>query len=372
MQSEVSAFHPVAESRRTRRPVVATVAFALASGFIPGEDALGYRFFWRTVDDSPMPVAADAARWDPAVWGPGQSLPWTIAASPGWTEPWEDFSGEEQDPPFASLEAVIPFAREALEAWSAPPGTDIEWSVAGLGGDLHAERDHLNAVRVHPFGPGGSYADVWDRNGVIVECDVSLSAGHLEEREEALLVLIHEFGHCLGLDHAALHPTWDTWSWRRGFGPALWDTDAVMSYGYWPESGLTQDDLIGASLLRPARGWPERVGSIEGRVTVGGRPARYVPVFASRISGEDLVASAHAFTNGEGSFAIEGLSPGDYLLAAGAMGDVSGNISLVDRGASLGSTDQYLLDPVRVTAGQRTSVPPIPLREGREASPWLE
>ncbi len=95
-----------------------------------------------------------------------------------------------------------------------------------------------------------------------------------------------------------------------------------------------------------------------------------MPVFATRVSGEDVVASAGVFTNGGGFFAIEGLSPGDYLLAAGTMGDVSGNISLVDRGATLGSTDQYLLDPVRVAAGRETRVPPIALREGREASPW--
>ena len=116
-----------------------------------------------------MPVAAAAARWDPAVWGPGRTLQFVVGDSPRWTEPWA--RGEEQDPPF-EREDVIPFARKALAFWSAPSSTDIHWSVAGVGGELHAERDHVNAIRMHPFGQA-SYAHIWDRNGEIVECDVS-------------------------------------------------------------------------------------------------------------------------------------------------------------------------------------------------------
>ena len=184
---------------------------------------------------------------------------------------------------------------------------------------------------------------------------MSLTPVHTEEPDgRGLEVLIHELGHCIGLTHSAMFPTWDTWPYRYGFQPALWDTDPIMSYGYLPEPGLTADDVAGASLLRPSRGWLERMGSITGRVTMAGRAARYVPVFAMQISGEEFVASAGAFTNGEGSFAIEGLPPGEYLLAAGTMGDISGNTSLVDRGATLGSTDQYLLDPVRVAACAET------------------
>lgn len=354
--------------RRTAGPVVVTLALTLAGALIPSGSALGYRFFWRTANDPAIPTASEGLRWDPAVWGPGESLPWVIADSPGWTEPWEN-RGETEDPPFGSREEVIPFVEEALEAWASLPSTDIEWRVAGLGGELHAERDFVNAVRMHPLGARASYVDIWEVNGVVVECDVSLTPLHTQDTSgRGLEVLMHEFGHCIGLGHSAMFPTWDTWFWRHGLQPALWDTDPVMSYGYQPEPGLIQDDVIGASLLRPAPGWLAQVGSITGQVTMGGRPARYVPVFATRISGGEVVASANAFTNGEGTFAIEGLAPGDYLLSAGAMGDISGNVSLVDRGATLGSTDQYLLDPVRVAAGQETRISPISLEEGRERS----
>lgn len=347
---------------------VRVALLVLLAGLVPKDEALGYRFFWRTANDPAVPIAADGLRWDPAIWGPGESLEWVIADSPGWTEPWDD-RGETEDPPFGSREDVIPFVQEALEAWSSLPSTDIQWTVAGLGGELHAERDFVNAVRMHPLGARASYVDIWEVNGEIVECDVSLTPVHTEDLSgRGLEVLMHELGHCIGLAHAPMYPTWDTWFWRDGFQPALWDTDPVMSYGYQPEPTLTQDDIAGASLLRPAPNWLEQVGSITGHVTMGGRPARYVPVFATRISGEEVVASANTFTNGEGSFAIEGLAPGDYLLAAGTMGDISGNVSLVDRGATLGSLDQYLLDRVRVMAGEATRIPTILLREGREAS----
>ena len=354
----------------TARLLLRVGLLAALVGLVAGSQALGYRFFWRTANDPAVTVAAEGLRWDPAIWGPGRTLRWVIADSPGWTEPWE-YRDETQDPPFASREDVIPFVRKALEAWSSLASTDVEWAIAGLGGEHHAERDYVNAVRMHPLGARASYVDIWEVNGEIVECDVSLTPFHTQDTEgRGLEVLMHEFGHCIGLAHSALFPTWDTWFWRDGLQPALWDTDPVMSYGYQPEPGLTQDDIVGASLLRPARGWLDRVGSITGQVTMAGRPARYVPVFATRISGEEVVASAGTFTNGEGFFAIEGLSAGDYLLTAGTIGDISGNTSLVDRGATLGSFDQYLLEPVPVTAGEETRVAPIQLREGREVSAW--
>ena len=364
-------FTKAAAGHSPRRRAAAFL-LALAGVLLPGGDVFGYRFYPRTVNDSVIPVASHAARWDPAVWGSGRSLEWTIAGSPGWTEPWE-FRDQTEDPPFASREEVVPFVEQALEVWGSLPSADITWSASGLDRELHAERDSVNAVRMHPFGFGAAYAHVWQLNGEIVECDVSLPPFPRQLRDTlGLSVLIHEFGHCVGLDHAAVYPTWDTAPWRRIFEPARWGSDPTMSYGYWAEPGLTRDDIVGGSLLRPTRSWLAGVGSITGQVTLSGRPGRYVPVFATLLYGVETVAAAGAFTNGEGSFVIEGLTPGEYLLTVGAMGNVSGNTALVDGGATLGARDQYLLEPVRVAAGGATRVPPIELREGREALPWPE
>ena len=344
---------------------------------LPGGEALGYRFYWRTANDPGVPVAAEGLRWDPAIWGPGRTLRWVIADSPGWTEPWE-YRGETREPPFTSREEVVPFVRKALDAWSSLASADIEWAVAGLGGEHHAERDHVNAVRMHPLGLRASYVDIWKVNGQIVECDVSLTPVHTREPDgRGLEVLIHELGHCIGLTHSAMFPTWDTWPWRDGLQPALWDTDPVMSYGFQPEPTLTPDDIAGASLLRPARGWLDRVGTIVGKVTMGGRPGARMGTCRCSRRGSPARTSwpppAYSRTAGGSSRSKDcRLATTCWPPARWVMSAIRHRWARGTGGATLGSTDQYLLDPVRVAAGRETRVPPIALREGREASPWRE
>ena len=83
-------------------------------------------------------------------------------------------------------------------------------------------------------------------------------------------VLIHEFGHCLGLYHSAAYSDArfreQTSEVQRGLGP-------VMSYGVNPTRRfevtygignldlITPDDEVGISLLRPRAGWPEATGA---------------------------------------------------------------------------------------------------------------
>lgn len=76
---------------------------AVGTGLVIGGEAFGYRCFWRTEDDSPLPVAAPAARRDPAVWGAGTTLYFVVGDSPRWTEPREDARGEEQEPMLTRL-----------------------------------------------------------------------------------------------------------------------------------------------------------------------------------------------------------------------------------------------------------------------------
>lgn len=90
-----------------------------------------------------------------------------------------------------------------------------------------------------------------------------------------------------------------------------------MSYGFVLTDALLPDDIVGASLLRPVDGWREGVGSLGGRVTVAGEPARFVPVRSARLAGGDAAPAPAVFTDERGRFTIEGLVPGDYLLAAG-------------------------------------------------------
>ncbi len=364
--------HPQRSSTRRRfssgrRRRFTTLALAML--IAPWGDAHGYRFFRPTVDHPIIPVAADGVRWSAEVWGPFQTLAWVVSDSPGWTEPWVDPDEETQDPPFASREEAVPYIEAALDAWSDIPTAAIRWRVAGLGPELHRERERINAVRVHNRDSSASYAALFIRGGELVECDVNLSPRHVAHFDSwGMNVLIHEFGHCLGLGHSGMFPTWDS-SWRRrNFESAVWRQDPKMSYGGDRDHELTDDDAVAASLLRPAAGFIEGTGSIGGRVMLDGEPARFARVVATRISADGLGFTVNAFTDREGEFLIEGLRPGDYLLAAGTMVLGSAHGSLLDAGAATRADDQYFLRPLAVTSGGVTRAPPVSLRGGRAVS----
>lgn len=344
---------------RLRRFLFSLFALSVLAG-----PASGYRFFGGTIDDSLAPVSENAAPWSPSVWGPSQTLSWVLSEASEWTDSFE-WRGETYESPFESASDVLPHVRAALEAWSDVPTADIRWRVSGMRVNLPRARDHINAIRPHVLDVPASYAAVYIEGGEILECDISFSPGHFiffgRQRQSAL---VHELGHCLGLAHSAMFPTWDSALFPPEAG-AVWPQDPKMAYGHDHDPRLTHDDIIGGSLLRPARGF--RHGGIEGEVTFGGTAARFVRLVAARI-GEDgrLGDSVSVFTDEQGRYRFEGLAPGDYLLAAGPMMETSAHGSLLDAGAVLhGAEDRYLLAPLSVSLGVSTRAPPIALREGR-------
>ena len=57
-----------------------------------------------------------------------------------------------------------------------------------------------------------------------------------------------------------------------------------MALAYRSFAEPTLDDVIGASLLRPVPGWLGTTGAISGRITVEGRQAAHVMVFAAQMT----------------------------------------------------------------------------------------
>ena len=97
-------------------------------------------------------------------------------------------------------------------------------------------------------------------------------------------VLIHEFGHCLGLYHSPAYP--DTRfreqisEVQRGLGPAMsYGVSPTrrfeVTYGIGNPDLITPDDEVGISRLRPRAGWPEATGTFAARWSrmTGPRPA---------------------------------------------------------------------------------------------------
>ena len=333
-----------------------------------------YRFWTDQRTDDLLVGAEYGLRWSPEVWGPGETLVWEIAPDP-------DF-----DLYFGSPEGVLPYVERGLAAWSGIPTADIKWRVDGVGEETFDEDsrhcDGRNTVFVDAGAECGGYMSGCDKfisgRQRFVDVDVALCMGFTEipedvapedldsfregEREISVFYLNHEFGHALGLGHSgALALTGR--DVRQGAWP-IW-TDPIMSYGFNFRLGeLTADDAIGASLLRPVRGWQRTTGSISGSLQVAEEPAPYAQVWALPMGDQPLNNRVGAFSNADGAFLIEGLEPGGYALWAQPL-------------SRLGAHDQFMLEDglldldeaivgslVPVEAG-RTSEVEIPLRRGR-------
>ena len=129
-----------------------------------------------------------------------------------------------------------------------------------------------------------------------------------------------------------------------------------MSYGVELEEpdALAADDVVGASLLRPAREWRGTTGSLSGSVRLDGEPQPYAHVWALPLDGDPLRDRVGAFSNGEGIFLIEGLRPGDYALWAQPIYRQGANSWMVERGTPTDLDDTVAVRPVRVRAGRTT------------------
>ena len=144
-----------------------------------------------------------------------------------------------------------------------------------------------------------------------------------------------------------------------------------MSYGFDQEDpdGLAADDVVGASLLRPARGWQRATGSLSGSIRRDGEPAPYAHVWALPMDGDPLRDRVGAFSDGQGAFVIEGLRPGDYALWAQPISRQRAHPSLIVGGPLTDFDDMLSVLPIRVQAGQATGDLELAMWRGRTVRP---
>ena len=323
-----------------------------------GGPASAYRFFRAEREGSLIPRSDAAQRWTSSAWGPGDSLAWQVLDGPDWS------------PHFANAAEALPAIEAGINVWNSVPTADIRFRSDGVT-SRSGERDGRNLILVL-VGPGASHARRWQTQNPrgtweTEECDVVLSGEALaamadEASSRRLHTLVHEFGHCIGLNHAAQVPT-QLYSLT---GSSVWQKDPTMSAAHITDNNIATDDALGASLLRPAPGWLRTTGSISGTLTLDGEPAPFMSVHVLRNDGGRARASVQVFSDEEGGFLAEGLAPGEHLLWIHPLRFLGAHPSLVERGVL---TSQYdLLDPrpIGVRAGEETPVGEFALRSGRD------
>ena len=332
--------------------------------------AEAYRFWTSRWDEVLVPTAEFGRKWSADAWGPGEVLEFDVADQPGWAIL------------FDSPEGVLPYIERAFAMWSELPTADIELRVAGVRevgpGEVPFGQDGRSRISVGN-GCCGGQAPSWSETGEdgvdrVNECDIvmrytpswDLTEEDREElRDSFFSILLHEIGHCLGLAHAGTVSLIGRWSGDplRPGSEFLHPRDPKMSYGFDEPEVLPADDVIGASLLRPAAGMREARGDIAGKLLLDGEPLPMTQVWALPARGDALRDRVGAFTNGDGDFLIEGLEPGDYALWAQPLYILGGIENYHDPPRDLDETVLGRL--IRVEAGKTVADTDISMRQGR-------
>ena len=362
---------------RFRRPAI--LLALLAAGW-PAAPADGYRFFARHGGLLRIASVAGAVRWD------ASDFPLRFRLLENRHLP--DFPGFDAALWRASAERGIG-AWNGIETAALEIVLEDETLAAerGRAGDGINTIGFSSAERV----AGGPFAtaDVQYTRGRVTGCDVHLSPEYLDgwfpDSSEGLAdylarTVMHEVGHCLGLAHSAMNPTWLARPEVQKRPPGHFPEGVTslqphprMSYGTIRTVVLEPDDEIGASLLYPAPDFLESRGGLTGRVVLAsGAPAPFVYVASVRYTPDGALFGPGAFTDNWGQFLLEGLDPGFRHFWVRPLHQLLAH-SFIGEAARAGSLElQHEHRWLEIRAGEITRAPDIELhaaRDRRGASP---
>jgi uncharacterized protein (TIGR03437 family) len=222
--------------------------------------------------------------------------------------------------PNDSFGSVLSQVKNAAAVWNSVASSDLRVAFGGLetynanqisatpGGDVvFAELPPgllgLGAPAVSPTaavttGQNGQFIPI-SRGLVILTNSTDPNADYgpgPSYLEEFYTTAVHEFGHALGLQH--------TWTASAMSQDVIRNTSRAR-----PIDG---DDIAAISELYGTAGWTSNTGSISGVVTANGQPWNMASVVAIPTQGP----AVSALTNPDGSYSINGLTPGPYMLYA--------------------------------------------------------
>ena len=353
-------------------PGASAVRLALSAtvllGAVDSGEVEAYRFY-PVGDADPIATAAEAVRWDT------QDFPLR-------------FHLQDNIPDYLEEPEWRDMARDGLREWSAIPTADIRLSLepgavegdGADGGDGNFTIGWISFEDGAGSFSGRAYKWSWVATGRYAHCDIEMNADRFREwldegiepewvTSQMRDTLVHEVGHCLGLDHTEPHPIpgWGVYWEEPAPIPPGFLPETVMSYGFGSVAEVTDDEETAVSLLYPQAGFAASRGAVSGRLVgdAGVVPFAYVqavyPGWSPRMG-------PGAFADEAGYFHLEGLRPGTVLLwvhpilvhGSNAHGKL---LAMAFEGGGLDVLDQWQW--VQVTRGETVGAPDILLAAGR-------
>jgi len=209
--------------------------------------------------------------------------------------------------------AVVSEIRGAAKVWNDIETSELRLRFGGVtaqGANASAQTPSIDVV-FEDLPPGvNGYGGPTVRNDIVggtgraflpIQRSVVVLAKDIRNRpsysEQYFQTAVHEFGHALGLQHSFVSGAMSTEITRA--------TTKIRP--------ILPDDVVGLSLLYPTRTFREGLGSISGRVTIGGTEGVGL---ASVVAIAPGGAAVGTLTHPDGTYRIDGLVPGQYFLYA--------------------------------------------------------